>query len=189
MIKNPLNVLVLDGTMYDIAKVKNATGIVVEIDRAELNTDINCSEIEFGLHALVIERAAEGQVQKLGENAQLYEPSKDDHVVAIKYKRSFLLLLGHQRVEGGISAKVKVFLTSTVALKNARAKIDTTAPAAAAKPIPAPSHPSEFRNAPRIVTANSTAHVRIEPRKEPWGGEKKVKHYGGRPRNGLVGKS
>lgn len=151
-----INILVLNGTKYDLDKVRNIagapsrTGGPFKLLASDIVTDINCSAIESGLHAFTTTRAAPGQEQHLDADTPHYAALDDDPMVVVKFNGKYLLLMGHKKLAAHKPAEVALRLITTVAMKE-KAKLHVTPPAPPA-PDPVKNYPQAFTNAPRIVT-------------------------------------
>lgn len=158
-----INILVLNGTKYDLDKVRNIagapsrTGGPFKLSRWDIVTDINCSAIESGLHAFTTTRAAPGQEQVLHENTPRYEDLDTDPMIVIKFNGKYLLLMGHKQLAAHKPGEVALRLITTVAMKE-KAKLHVAPP----PPEPVKNYPQDFTNAPRFVS-----HKTPTPREYP----------------------
>lgn len=149
-ITNPIHILVLNGVNYDLDKVRSIPGTTIEVERNTLVTDINCSPLDTGLHALTVERAVPNQFQTIDASAIEYVSETEQRPIVLKHHGKMLLLMGHEMVRRSTKPVLAARLITTVGLKN-YAKLPTMVETpSVAEPVPAKIYPTDFKNAPRF---------------------------------------
>jgi len=144
------HLLILNGTKYDLDKVRNIPGTIIEVKREDLCPDINCSEIQVGLHAVTAPQQVTYQENTPRAGYREYQSDPSDAVVVIKHMGKFLLLLGHATILRSTKRLVRVRLITTVAMKDRARLPNAPAPAEPAWVAPASSYNNEFKNTPRF---------------------------------------
>lgn len=144
-----VDVLELNGALYDIKKLRNIVGNPVTIETFAL--------AQLPPNSLHRVPAKPVTVAQTTENAEPYPPEADDPIIFLKKGARLMVILGHNRVpeSGAVTGRV----ISAFALKNAKCKSQDEINAALAQPArtpaPRPAHPTTFNNAPRITNKRS----------------------------------
>jgi hypothetical protein len=162
-----INLLIMNGIKYDLDKIRDVPGPRIEVNRADIVTDINCSPVETGLHALTTERAAAGKEQTVGADPREYVPQLMDALIVIKHQGKLLLLLGHLSLSRSTKEKITVRLVTTVAMKE-KAKLHVPSPPAPPAPEPVQRYPQTFTNAPRVVAPKAFPPPRSSNSNHPF---------------------